>query len=243
MIVAYDGTDFFGWQCQLNKRTVQSEIENALFAVTGEKIRITASGRTDSGVHAAGQVCHFDCDSTIPAEKFSACLNRILPSDVKILSSTRVDDAFDCNRNAKKKTYCYCLYVANVQHPLKERYSVKYPVFPDLKKMRAAAKIFEGTHDFKAFCASGSSVKTTVRTIYEIRIEQTSSFLSDDIKIYVTGNGFLYNMVRSMVGELLAIASGKKTIEELEQVLSNGDRQLIGRTMPAKGLTLLEVNY
>lgn len=119
MTVSYDGTDFFGWQCQSDKRTVQGEIEKALFTVTGEKIRITASGRTDSGVHAAGQVCHFDCTCAIPPEKFSACLNTVLPSDVKILSSVKADDTFDCNRQAKKKTYCYSLYISGVQNPLK----------------------------------------------------------------------------------------------------------------------------
>lgn len=243
MIVAYDGTDFFGWQRQLNKRTVQEEIEKALFTVTGENIRITASGRTDSGVHAAGQVCHFDCDCAIPPEKFSACLNTILSSDVKILSSARADDTFDCNRQAKRKTYCYNLYISKVENPLKERYAVRYPFALDMQKMLVAAKMFEGTHDFQAFCASGSSVKTTVRTIYEIRIEKSESFLSEDIKIFVTGNGFLYNMVRSMAGELLEISSGRKTLEELEKALSSGERRLIGRTMPAKGLTLVEVKY
>ncbi len=243
MTVSYDGTDFYGWQRQREKRTVQEEIENALEQTLGKKIRVTASGRTDSGVHAAGQVCQFDADTSIPPEKFASCLNALLPSDVKILSSRRVSDDFDCNRHAKRKTYCYQLYLSDKINPLKERYSVKCPLSLDVEKMRSAAKLLVGEHDFKAFCASGSSAKTTIRTIYSLQIEESESFGGRDLKIYVTGNGFLYNMVRSIAGELVDIGNGRFGEERLEEALYKGDRSLLGRTMPAKGLILMGVKY
>ena len=241
--IAYDGTDFAGWQCQKNARTVQETLENAIETALGAKIRTTASGRTDAGVHAVGQVCHFDGDLSVPPEKMPDCLNRHLPPDVRVIEGWGADEKFDANRTAKKKTYCYSLYVAPREMPLKERYAVRIENAPSLEKLQAAAKLFEGEHDFKAFCASGSSVKTTVRTVYEVRVEEGESFGSRDLCIYVTGNGFLYNMVRTMTGELLDIASGKRSKESLEEAFANGERGLLGKTMPAKGLCLREVFY
>ena len=241
--IAYDGTDFAGWQCQKNARTVQETLENAIETALGVKIRTTASGRTDAGVHAVGQVCHFDGDLSVPPEKMPDCLNRHLPPDVRVIEGWGADEKFDANRTAKKKTYCYSLYVAPREMPLKERYAVRIENVPSLEKLQAAAKLFEGEHDFKAFCASGSSVKTTVRTVYEVRVEEGESFGSRDLRIYVTGNGFLYNMVRTMTGELLDIASGKRSKESLEEAFANGERGLLGKTMPAKGLCLREVFY
>ncbi|MBQ3019617.1 MAG: tRNA pseudouridine(38-40) synthase TruA [Clostridia bacterium] len=241
--IAYDGTDFAGWQCQKNARTVQETLENAIETALGVKIRTTASGRTDAGVHAVGQICHFDGDLSVPPEKMPDCLNRHLPPDVRVIEGWGADEKFDANRTAKKKTYCYSLYVAPREMPLKERYAVRIENAPSLEKLQAAAKLFEGEHDFKAFCASGSSVKTTVRTVYEVRVEEGESFGSRDLRIYVTGNGFLYNMVRTMTGELLDIASGKRSKESLEEAFANGERGLLGKTMPAKGLCLREVFY
>lgn len=241
--IAYDGTDFAGWQCQKNARTVQETLEDAIESALGVKIRTTASGRTDAGVHAVGQVCHFDGDLSVPPEKMPDCLNRHLPPDVRVVDGWGADETFDANRTAKKKTYCYSLYVAQREMPLKERYAVRIESAPSLEKLQAAAKLFEGEHDFKAFCASGSSVKTTVRTVYEVRVEEGESFGSRDLRIYVTGNGFLYNMVRTMTGELLDIASGKRSEESLEKAFASGERGLLGKTMPAKGLCLREVFY
>lgn len=241
--IAYDGTDFAGWQCQKNARTVQETLEDAIESALVVKIRTTASGRTDAGVHAVGQVCHFDGDLSVPPEKMPDCLNRHLPPDVRVVDGWGADETFDANRTAKKKTYCYSLYVAQREMPLKERYAVRIESAPSLEKLQAAAKLFEGEHDFKAFCASGSSVKTTVRTVYEVRVEEGESFGSRDLRIYVTGNGFLYNMVRTMTGELLDIASGKRSEESLEKAFASGERGLLGKTMPAKGLCLREVFY
>ncbi len=242
--IAYDGTDYAGWQRQKNAISVQEVLENALQQALRIDARITASGRTDAGVHAAGQVCHFDSDEiTVPAEKLPDCLNRFLPSDVRVIEGWGGAETFDSNRSAKRKTYCYSLYVSKREMPLKERFSVRIEDAPCIEILRQKAKLFEGTHDFKAFCASGSSVKTTVRTVYEVRVEENESFGSRDLKIYVTGNGFLYNMVRTMTGELLDLATGRRTEESLFKAYETGQRELLGKTMPAKGLTMMQVEY
>ena len=242
--IAYDGTAYAGWQRQKNAVSVQEVLENAIYTALGETVRVTASGRTDAGVHAAGQVCHFDNDKiTVPPERLPDCLNRFLPPDVRLLKGWSADENFDSNRTAKRKTYCYSLYVSEREMPLKERYAVRIESAPALPILQNQAKLLEGEHDYKAFCASGSAVKTTVRTVYEVRVEESYSFGGRDIKIYVTGNGFLYNMVRTMTGELLDLASGKRTKESLLEAYETGNRHLLGKTMPAKGLTLLQVEY
>ena len=242
--IAYDGTNYAGWQCQKNALSVQETLETAIRNALGEEIRVTASGRTDAGVHAAGQVCHFDSERiTVPPERMPDCLNRYLPADVRILDGWAADEEFDANRSAKRKTYCYSLYVSPREMPLKERYAVRIDGAAATESLQKTAKLFEGEHDFKAFCAAGSSVKTTVRTVYEVRVDESESFGCRDIKIYVTGNGFLYNMVRTMVGELLEISSGRRTEESLLLAYRTGERNLLGKTMPAKGLTLMQVEY
>lgn len=242
--IAYDGTGYAGWQRQKNALSVQQVLEETLLSTLGVDVRVTASGRTDAGVHAAGQICHFDSDKiTVPPEKMPDCLNRFLPPDVRITDGWGADESFDSNRSAKRKTYCYSLYVSSREMPLKERYAVRIENAPPLKTLQNIAKVFEGEHDYKAFCASGSAVKTTVRTVYEVRVEESESFGGRDIRVYVTGNGFLYNMVRTMVGTLLAIADGKRTEQDVLTSYQTGDRNQLGKTMPAKGLTLMQVNY
>lgn len=242
--IAYDGTNYAGWQRQKNALSVQQVLEETIFSTLSVDVRVTASGRTDAGVHAAGQICHFDSDTiTVPPEKMPDCLNRFLPPDVRIIDGWGADENFDSNRSAKRKTYCYSLYVSPREMPLKERYAVRIENAPILEVLQDIAKSFEGEHDYKAFCASGSAVKTTVRTVYEVCVEESESFGCRDIRVYVTGNGFLYNMVRTMVGTLLAIADKKKTVQNLLTAYQTGDRNLLGKTMPAKGLTLMQVNY
>ncbi len=241
--ISYDGTRFAGWQRQKNGLSVQEELEKAIFIALGAEKRITASGRTDAGVHAAGQVCHFDLESSVPPEKMPDCLNRFLPSDIRVLEGWEASPDFDSNRSAKKKTYCYSLYQAARDMPLKDRYAVRVENLPSAKLLQGYARLMEGEHDFKGFCASGSSVKTTVRTVYEIRVEEGESFDSRDVKLYVTGNGFLCTMVRIMVGELLDLALQRRSEESLQRAFQTGDRSLLGKTMPAKGLTLLSVVY
>ena len=242
--IAYDGTNYAGWQRQKGAVSVQEKVEEAFFLALKRPFKITASGRTDAGVHALGQVCHFDDgEITVPPEKLPDCINRFLPSDIRLVKGWAAGEGFDCNRSAKRKTYRYALYESDREMPLKDRYSTRVEKAPSLEKLRAAAKLLEGEHDFKAFCASGSSIKTTVRTVYEVSVEEGHSFGSRDLFISVTGNGFLYNMVRTMTGEILELASGRKTEESLIKAFETGERGLLGKTMPAKGLTLMKVEY
>ena len=241
--IAYDGTDYAGWQCQKNAVSVQETLETALQTAFGICVRLTASGRTDAGVHAAGQTCHFDAELTVPPEKMPDALNRFLPKDIRVLEGWSADETFDCNRSAKRKTYCYTLYVSPREMPLLQRFAVRIDDAPSLRVLRKTAKLLEGEHDYKAFCASGSSVKTTVRTVYQVRVEEEKLYNLRVIKLYVTGNGFLYNMVRTMTGELLDLATGKRTQQSLELAYQTGQRELLGKTMPAKGLTLINVDY
>ena len=242
--IAYDGTAYAGWQRQKNAPSVQESLETAIQTALGEEVRVTASGRTDAGVHAAGQVCHFDSDTfSVPPEKMPDCLNRFLPADIRILEGWGADEGFDSNRSAKRKTYCYTFYEAEREMPLLERYAVRLESAPNKEILQQKAKLFEGEHDFKAFCASGSSVKTTVRTVYEVRVEEREAFGCRIVKIFVTGNGFLYNMVRTMAGELIDLAINKRTEESLFTAYQTGERGLLGKTMPAKGLILMQVIY
>ena len=242
--VAYDGTAYAGWQRQKNAMSVQEALEDALRDALGVSVHVVGSGRTDAGVHAAGQVCHFDSEEiTVPPTRLPDCLNRFLPSDIRLLEGWGADEGFDANRSAKRKTYCYALYVSPREMPLLERYAVRIDNAPTIEVLQEMARLFEGEHDFKAFCASGSAVKTTVRTVYEVNVQEGEEFGLRTLKIFVTGNGFLYNMVRTMVGELLDLAMGKKTAQSLLTAYETGDRNLLGKTMPAKGLMLVDVNY
>ena len=237
--VAYDGTHFCGWQVQNNGRTVQGELNAAVFKAFGEGATVTASGRTDSGVHALAQICHVDLNADIAGEKLADAINQRLPDDVRVLESAGAPEDFDANRSAKKKTYVYKMYFSPRRNPLSDRYAVWIKGRCDIGKMREAAKFFEGEHDFSAYCASGSQVKTTVRRVYSVSVEEDGGFIS----IAVCGNGFLYNMVRTLAGTVLWYSQGKLTKEDIAATLSAGDRNKVGKTMPAKGLTLFSVDY
>lgn len=239
LTVSYDGTDFAGWQKQNNLITVQGALEEAIEKITGEKTSVTGSGRTDAGVHAIGQVASFKTNSTIPPDKFAVALNTALPTGVKVLKSERADDDFNARRNAKVKTYRYSIYNSDVEEPLKERYKSRVYGKLDLEKMRAAAKLLEGEHDFKAFAASGYSAKTTVRTIYSFEIKNDG----EDYDFYVTGSGFLYNMVRILAGTVILVGAGKIGSEEIPRAFETGKRHKDVKTMPPKGLCLMKVEY
>ena len=239
LLLSYDGTHYGGWQIQKNAVTVQQKLTEALEDTLGRKTTVTASGRTDSGVHARAQVCHFDAQTAIPAEKLADALNARLPDDISVLQSVAAPEGFDAQSSAKKKTYCYRVYLSHRRQPLKDRYFVQIKYGGDLQKLLQAAAMFEGEHDFKAYCAAGSQVKTTVRRIYGIEVKTDG----DDVEIYVTGNGFLYNMVRTLAGTMLYYAAGRLEKEDIDRSLSEGDRNRVGKTMPAKGLTLESVDY
>ena len=239
LTISYDGTDFCGYQIQPNGRTVEEVLEKALFDLTGSKIKTMASGRTDSGVHALAQKVHFDYEGPIPPEKFTHALNSILPSDVKVVKSKKVNGDFNARYFAKRKTYRYSLYVGDFENPMFSRYKTLIKTMPDIERMKACANVIVGTHDFKPFMASGSSVEDTVRTVYSIKTIKKGKF----IDIYVTGNGFLYNMVRIIAGAMLAVGDGKLDIKDIENTLASGEREIRIKTMPAKGLTLYSVIY
>ena len=241
--IAYDGSKYAGWQRQTNALSVQECIENALLEALGVDVRVNASGRTDAGVHAAGQVCSFFANVSVPADRMPDCLNRYLPPSIRILEGWEGADGFDVCRHAKRKTYRYRLYESAWEHPLLDHYASRVETLPSMEKLQKAAKLMEGEHDFKAFCASGSSVKTTVRTVYLVELVEKIEYGVRVVEMYVTGNGFLYNMVRTMAGELLDLALGRRTEESLLKAYETGDRGLLGKTMPAKGLTMMSVEY
>ena len=238
--IQYDGTDFCGWQVQPNGVTVQGVIEEALLKLTGEKITVTGSGRTDSGVHAAAQIAHFDVDNErIPSEKYAAALNGLLRPDVKIIESGLAPDGFHARFSAKKKTYRYAYYISDCELPLKERYAARVYGNIDIEKMDEACKRFIGKHDFRCFLASNSDVKDTIREIYSAKVES----VNDEIYFTVTGNGFLYNMVRIMAGTILKAGDGSISPRDIDKIIADGNREKAGKTMPARGLTLISVDY
>lgn len=237
--VTYDGTGYSGWQVQKNGLGVQEVLERAYIELFGERVRFTASGRTDAGVHAAGQVAHIDATTAVPPEGIMRAMNSVLPPQVKILSAAYAKEGFHARYSAKRKTYVYRAYESRMDLPLKSRFAVKVPTGHDEEKMRAAAKLFEGEHDFSAFCASDSSVKTTTRTIFLSEVVKSGA----DIEIRLTGNGFLYKMVRTVAGTILAAGENKISEAQILAALETGKRSLVGKTMPPEGLTLESVEY
>ncbi len=243
LLLSYDGTHFCGWQVQKNARTVQGELEGAAEKLFGCKTKVAGSGRTDAGVHALGQVCHLDAQTPVPPERLREAFNALLPPDVRVLKSAAAPEGFDCTRGAKKKTYVYTAYSAPCELPLFDRYAVRLKEKPDLGKMRSAAKLIEGEHDFKAFCAAGSSAKTSVRTVYSVSVSEREEGGAAFYGLAVCGNGFLYNMVRILAGEIFEIGCGRRREAEILRAFETGRRETLAKTMPAKGLKLLSVDY
>ena len=238
LLVEYDGTAYCGWQIQPNGDTVQEELEKALFSLTGRKISVTGSGRTDSGVHAKGQVASFAvAEENIPAERYAPALNTLLPQDIRVLKSERAAEHFNARFSAKKKTYRYTFYLSDVARPLFDRYAVRSGPL-DVGKMQEAAALFVGEKDFRSFCAANSAVKDTVRTVYRADVERAGEFVT----LTVCGNGFLYNMVRIMAGTLAEVGEGRLTAADVQGILE-GKKRGAGRTAPAKGLCLMGVEY
>lgn len=252
-VISYYGANYVGWQRQLNGFSVQEVLEKALEKTFGAPTSATASGRTDAGVHALGQVVHFDADTSIPTDKIPFAVNTHLPDDVSMLSCEIAPENFNARFSAKRKTYCYKIYVSKHRLPVLEldHEHITYPL--DLDKIEQAAKIIEGTHDFKCFEASGSVVKNTVRTVYSVdvairhfdnaAVRADGKFFDGELSISVTGNGFLYNMVRIIAGTLVYVGIGKLTPQDVSRILETGDRKAAGKTLGAKGLTLMSVQY
>ena len=239
MVVEYDGTAYAGWQRQKNAVSIQQKIEEAMEIVLGRKTVIVGSGRTDSGVHALGQVAHFDSEKELNTRSTMYSINSLLPSDVKLQKLFKVEQDFHAQYSAKRKTYLYRAYVSESASPLKDKYYAR--VLPDVdfdKMVREASKLV-GKHDFKAFCSTGSSINSTEREIYAFELKEEG----DEIIFEITGNGFLYNMVRIIVGTLFFIGKGKLEEGTIEKMLQSGQRKLGGKTFPACGLTLKQVEY
>ena len=238
LVVEYIGTNYCGFQKQKNGITIQEVLETAIEKATAQKTTIVASGRTDTGVHALGQVVNFKTDTTIAPEKLAIIINFHLPEDVKVVKSFLVSDDFNARFDATEKTYVYRVCNAENMSVFKINRALHFPKKLDIKLMENAAKKLVGEHDFSSFMASGSSVKTTVRTIKKLSIFKEN----DDIIFEITGNGFLYNMVRIIVGTLLDIGSGKKQ-DNIEELLLGCRRKMAGKTVGAQGLYLKEVLY
>jgi tRNA pseudouridine38-40 synthase len=239
LIIEYDGTGYHGWQSQVNSLAVQDVVTDSIKEITGEDCCLTGSSRTDAGAHATGFVANFKTNSRIPPGKFSYALNTVLPEDIVIKHSCEVKPDFHSRFSAKGKKYRYLIY--NSEHPsalLRYRaYHVSKPL--GIEDMKRASCFFKGTHDFMAFMASGSSVKTTVRTITDVSVERNGQLISFEI----TGDGFLYNMVRIMAGTLVETGLGGMKAESIEYVMKSLDRSNAGKTAPAHGLYLVEVYY
>lgn len=239
LTLAYDGTNYHGWQTQLGNVTIQETIEKAINTIANEKANLIGSGRTDRGVHALGQVANFITETKIEIDKIKVALNANLPSDIRITNSEEVSLDFNSRFDAHDKTYMYQIYNDRINSPFYNNYTYFIPSQLNFEKMECASKLFEGTHDFKGFMAAGSEVKTTVRTIYETKLTKQNEI----IRFYVTGSGFLYNMVRIMVGTLIDIGKGTKEISCIENAIETKDRTVLGHTAKPEGLFLKEVCY
>lgn len=239
LLIEYDGTDYAGWQIQRNKNTVQAEIVRAIKKVSGEDVILYGASRTDAGVHARGQVANFMTHSKISAAKFTPAINFYLPQDIGVRKSEEVPDEFHSQYKAKSKIYVYTIYNSYIHSPMNRLYSYHLRGKLSIEKMREAAKLFEGEHDFRAYGTESGKRKTTVRTIYKIAIQRDDEI----IRIIMEGNGFLHNMVRCICGSLTACAMGKKSLDDLKQAINHGSRVKAGPILPPEGLLLQEVRY
>ena len=239
LTIEYNGAKFFGWQKQNEKRTVQGDLEQAFFQLTKQVVEVEGSGRTDRGVHAMGQVASVKIVSAIPTENFKVALNNLLAEDVRIKSVEEVDGEFHARFSAKKKTYKYVVDLNETASAINCDLVGHYPYQIDSKKIKQAKKLLVGKHNFKGFCSADTNVKNFEREIYKIDFS-----LKKNVAIFeVTGNGFLYNMVRILVGTMLDGGRGKITLDSIKKALETGERKYAGTTMPAGGLYLKCVEY
>lgn len=238
--IAYVGTSYSGYQVQPNKVTVQSEIERALMKLhKGTQVRISASGRTDAGVHAKGQVIHFDSPLNIPEDKWQLALNSLLPDDISILAVSKVHCDFHARFDVVKKEYRYFIYPSKTRDPFLQPFAVQFKYPLNVSNMIAASQFLIGTHDFTSFCSAKTEMEDRVRTIHQIELLEENGLLV----FRFVGNGFLYNMVRILVGTLLEVGTGERDPASIPELIENKDRTTTGKTAPAHGLYLWEVFY
>ena len=239
LTIEYDGKDFNGWQKQPNKLNIQGTIEKAIEEITGSKVELFASGRTDAGVHAFGQVANFKTESNIPIDKLAIAINSKLKKSIVIKQAEEVDEKFHSRLSCKQKTYRYVINNSEYPSAIYRNFECHIPFKLDVDKMKEAIKYFEGEHDFKAFKASGTSSKSSIRKIYKADVYSKN----DRIYIELTGNGFLYNMVRIIAGTLVEVGEGKIEPKEIENIINQKKRENAGKTLPPQGLFLLDVKY
>ena len=240
LTIEYDGKKFNGWQRQPDKLNIQGTIEKAIETVTKEPVELNASGRTDAGVHALGQVANFKTNSQIPIEKIPIAINTNLKRSIRIIKAEEVDERFHSRLSCKKKTYRYIINNSQNGTAIYRNLETHIPMKLNIEKMQEAVKYFEGEHDFKAFKASGTSSKNSIRTIYKAEVIQMPN---EKIYVELTGNGFLYNMVRIIVGTLVDVGVGKLKPEEITNIINSKKRELAGKTLPPQGLYLVNVEY
>jgi len=238
--LTYDGAGFCGWQKQPGKRSVEKEIEDALFLLLGEKTAVYASGRTDAGVHALGQIAHFETDKKVNADSFYRNLNAHLPEDVKAVASFEVPEEFDARFSAKIKTYVYKFYLSRFELPLKEGREWRVNDNIDLDAMSDSVESFVGEHDFSSFVSKKSGKTNFVRRVTSAKINKLSDF---EFELEISANGFLYNMVRIIMGTLVDIGMHRTGIGSVEEIIAAKKRSFAGRTAPAYGLYLKDVVY
>lgn len=239
LTVAYDGTDYHGWQLQPNVTTIESVLNGALSTLLREEIKVIGASRTDTGVHALGNIAVFDTEARMPAEKISYALNQRLPQDIRIQASQEVPRDFHPRRQESRKTYEYKIYNSAFPMPVYRLYAHFTYVPLDVGQMQRAADYLIGEHDFKSFCSTATAAESTVRTIYEIKVDR----LGQMITIQVTGSGFLYNMVRIIAGTLIEVGRGNLKPRQMEDILMARDRMQAGPTAPACGLTLIRYEF
>jgi tRNA pseudouridine38-40 synthase len=239
LIVSYDGTNYVGWQLQDNGVSVQQRLNETALAITGEEIQLHGSGRTDSGVHARAQVAHFDTNTRMPADKFAIALNMRLPRDIRVLYSEEAPEDFHARFSAKNKTYRYMVQTGLHADVFARHYALHIHTPLDVSRMQACAADALGEHDFQAFMSVGSKLTSTVRTITKSEWVQEGQFLTYE----VSANGFLYNMVRILVGTMLEVGSGKLPQDAISRAIKSGLRADAGATAPPQGLFLQRVQY
>lgn len=238
--VAYDGTKYKGWQVQKSTEdTIQGKLQHVLETLAGEPVEVIGSGRTDAGVHATGQKANFHIAETFSAEEIFTWLNEHLPSDIAVTSIKEMPDRFHCRYNAVSKTYVYTIHTGIVPDVFQRKYKYSYKPALDIERMKEAANLLVGEHDFKAFCGNKKMKKSTVRVIYEIDISK----VGDDIIIKYKGNGFLQNMIRIMTGTLIEVGDKRRAPDEITNILKSKDRSKAGYTVSACGLVLERVDY
>ena len=239
LTIEYDGKEYHGWQKQPGKLNIQGEIERAIKNVTGEEVELIASGRTDAGVHALGQVANFKTNSNIELEKIPIAINSQVKKSIRIQNAEEVDQNFHSRFNCKRKTYRYVIDNSKYGSAIYRNISYHLPVALNVEDMKKAIKYFEGEHDFKAFKSSGTSSKSSVRTIYKADVITEGTSIAIDL----TGNGFLYNMVRIIAGTLVDVGMRKIKPDEIPDIIESKDRNRAGKTLPPHGLMLLHVEY